>query len=62
MAGNILTDADLQIAATASYHGQELASENLRHFIRNLGLKFKPVLANALSAMCYLSVHCLLSK
>jgi predicted nucleic acid-binding protein len=31
-AGQILADADLQIAATALYHGLELVTGNLRHF------------------------------
>ena len=46
-AGNILPDADLQIAATAIYHGLELVSGNLRHFVRIPGLKLNPVLADA---------------
>ena len=46
-AGNILPDADLQIAATAIYHGLELVSGNLRHFARIPGLKLNPILADA---------------
>ncbi|MGD2024106.1 MAG: hypothetical protein PVI18_13085 [Desulfobacterales bacterium] len=48
-AGNIIPDADLQIAGTAIYHGLELVSGNLRHFSRIPGLKFNPVLADARS-------------
>jgi predicted nucleic acid-binding protein len=32
--GTVLPDADLQIAATALYHDQEMVSGNLRHFSR----------------------------
>ncbi len=32
--GQVLADADLQIAATAIYHGLDLVTENLRHFSR----------------------------
>jgi predicted nucleic acid-binding protein len=46
-AGNILPDADIQIAATAIYHGLELVSGNLRHFARIPGLKLNPVFADA---------------
>jgi predicted nucleic acid-binding protein len=46
-AGNILPDADLQIAATAIYHDLELVSGNLRHFDRIPKLKLTPVLTNA---------------
>ena len=45
--GNILPDADLQIAATAIYHDLELVSGNLRHFARIPGLKLNSVLADA---------------
>jgi predicted nucleic acid-binding protein len=48
-AGNILPDADLQIAATAIYHDLELVSGNLRHFARIPGLKLNPALADARS-------------
>jgi predicted nucleic acid-binding protein len=47
--GTILPDADLQIAATAIYHGLELVSGNLRHFSRIKDLKINPILANARS-------------
>ena len=47
--GTILPDADLQIAATAIYHGLELVSGNLRHFSRIPKLKLNPVMANARS-------------
>jgi predicted nucleic acid-binding protein len=46
-AGNILPDADLQIAATAIYHDLELVSGNLRHFSRIPMLKLNSVLADA---------------
>jgi predicted nucleic acid-binding protein len=49
MATAILPDADLQIAATAIYHGLELVSGNLRHFSRIKDLKINPILANARS-------------
>jgi tRNA(fMet)-specific endonuclease VapC len=45
--GAILPDADLQIAATALYHGLELVTGNLRHFQRIDGLKVNAVLANS---------------
>jgi predicted nucleic acid-binding protein len=45
--GTILPDADLQIAATALYHGLELVTGNLRHFERIDGLTINPVLANS---------------
>lgn len=48
-AGNILPDADLQIAVTAIYHDLELVSGNLRHFSRIPKLKLSPILANAQS-------------
>jgi predicted nucleic acid-binding protein len=47
--GTILPDADLQIAATAIYHGLELVSGNLHHFSRIPKLKLNPVLATARS-------------
>ena len=37
--GQMLADADLQIAATALYHGLELATGHLRHFGRIDGLR-----------------------
>ena len=46
-AGNILPDADIQIAATAIYHDLELVSGNIRHFVRITELKIKPILADA---------------
>lgn len=47
VAGKILADADLQIAATALRHELELVTGNLRHFQRVPGLKISPVLAEA---------------
>ncbi len=48
-AGTMLPDADLQIAATAIYHGLELVTGNLRHFSRIPQLKINPVFADARS-------------
>ena len=45
--GTILSDADIQIAATAIYHDLELVSGNLRHFARIANLKINPILADA---------------
>ncbi len=45
--GQVLADADLQIAATAVYHNLELVTGNLRHFARIPRLRCEPVLANA---------------
>jgi len=45
--GAMLADADLQIAATALYHGLELVTGNQRHFARVSGLRIHPVLADA---------------
>lgn len=45
--GAMLADADLQIAATALYHGLELVTGNQRHFARVPGLRVHPVLADA---------------
>ncbi|MDT8369700.1 MAG: type II toxin-antitoxin system VapC family toxin [Longimicrobiales bacterium] len=45
--GNILPDADLQIAATARYHNLELVTGNLRHFRRIPDLRLSEVLAHA---------------
>ena len=42
--GQRLADADLQIAATAPFHGLELVTGNLRHFGRVDGLRINPVL------------------
>lgn len=46
-AGTILPDADLQIAATALYHGLELVTGNLSHFRRINGLKVNAILAKS---------------
>ena len=46
-AGTPLADADLQIAATALYHGLELVTGNLRHFSRVPGLLINPTLYDA---------------
>jgi len=43
--GTPLPDADLQIAATAVYHGLELVTGNLRHFERVPGLTVNSILA-----------------
>ena len=48
-AGNILADADLQIAATAIYHGLELVTGNLRHFSRIPDLRINKILADSRS-------------
>ena len=42
-AGTRLDDADLQIAATAIYHGLELVTGNLRHFQRIPDLEINSV-------------------
>ena len=47
MAGTILPDADLQIAATAIYHDLKLVSGNIRHFSRIPELKIESILADA---------------
>jgi predicted nucleic acid-binding protein len=47
--GNVLPDADLQIAATALYHNLELVTGNVRHFERIPGLRLNSVLARARS-------------
>jgi predicted nucleic acid-binding protein len=44
--GTLLPDADLQIAATAIYHGLELVSGNLRHFSRIPELKLNSIFAD----------------
>ncbi len=44
--GNILPDADLQIAATALYHDLELVTGNVRHFKRISELKINPILSH----------------
>ena len=46
-AGETLTDADLQIAATAVHHDLELVTGNLRHFRRIQGLRWNTILAEA---------------
>ncbi len=46
-AGTILPDADIQIAATAIYHGLELVTGNLRHFRRIEKLRFNTVLSDS---------------
>lgn len=48
--GNILPDADLQIAATALYHDLELVTGNLRHFERIPDLRINPILAESRTA------------
>lgn len=45
--GRILTDADLQIAATAIHHRLELVTGNIRHFARIPKLQINRVLADA---------------
>lgn len=45
--GTILADPDLQIAATAIYHGLELVTGNLRHFERIPDLRLNRALADA---------------
>lgn len=47
LSGTILPDADLQIAATAIYHGLALVTGNLRHFHRIFGLRMETVLSDA---------------
>lgn len=45
--GDILPDADLQIAATALRHDLELVTGNVRHFERIPDLRLNPVLAES---------------
>ncbi|CAB1060832.1 hypothetical protein D1BOALGB6SA_5599 [Olavius sp. associated proteobacterium Delta 1] len=45
--GNILPDADLQIAATAIYHNLELVSGNLRHFSRISKIRLNTILSES---------------
>jgi len=45
--GTILPDADLQIAATAVYHGLELVTGNLRHFHRINELRLNTILSDS---------------
>jgi predicted nucleic acid-binding protein len=46
-AGGIVPDADLQIAATAIYHGLEIVTGNIQHFERVPGLRLNPILAQS---------------
>ena len=46
-AGQMLADADLQIAATTLYHNLELVTGNLRHFSRIDGLRINNILSQA---------------
>ncbi len=48
--GNILPDADLQIAATALFHDLELVTGNLRHFVRIPDLRLNHILADSRNA------------
>lgn len=48
--GNILPDADLQIAATALYHDLELVTGNLRHFERIPDLRLCHILGESRTA------------
>ena len=50
LSGNILPDADLQIAATAIYHDLELVTGNIRHFERITTLKLNHILAQSRTA------------
>jgi len=45
--GTILPDSDIQIAATAVYHGLELITGNLRHFSRIDDLQVNPILSDS---------------
>ena len=45
--GNILPDADIQIAATAVYHDIELVTGNLHHFSRIVDLKVNTILSDS---------------
>lgn len=45
--GRILEDSDLQIAATAIYHGLELVTGNVAHFERVPGLTVNQILAKS---------------
>jgi len=45
--GTILPDADIQIAATAIYHGLELVTGNVRHFQRIKKLRINTVLSDS---------------
>lgn len=45
--GRILADADVQIAATALYHGLELVTGHVRHFERIREIRINRALADA---------------
>lgn len=45
--GKVLEDSDLQIAATAIFHGLELVTGNVAHFARVPGLNLNESLAQA---------------
>lgn len=45
VAGKMLADADLQIAATALYHNLELVTGNIRHFGRIAELRINSILS-----------------
>jgi predicted nucleic acid-binding protein len=45
--GEILPDADIQIAATALYHELELVTGNIRHFQRIHDLKLNTILSRS---------------
>jgi predicted nucleic acid-binding protein len=45
--GQLLADADLQIAATALYHDLELVTGNLRHFSRIDQLRINDILSQS---------------
>lgn len=47
--GRPLADADLQIAATAIFHGLELVTGNVKHFQRVPQLVINPILAESRS-------------
>lgn len=48
--GQLLPDADLQIAATAMHHGLSLVSGIIRHFNRILRLEISPIFAEVREA------------
>jgi tRNA(fMet)-specific endonuclease VapC len=45
--GTVLPDADIQIAATALYHGLEIVTGNLRHFQRIDKLRLNTILSDS---------------
>ena len=47
VSGTVLPDADIQIAATALYHGLELVTGNLRHFQRIDKLRLNAILSDS---------------